>query len=757
MRFTKGTWALSVVLLFGLFVSSARVVTQPQGAEANADFFRSFLVTSLIATVMAWIAACKGPAAARRPWRWIAIAFTVLLAPQPLAVVVAVLYDGLPLWSIMAVLICRLVWGALLLVGILMFPMRPLSGQQRTRFAADIATVVGGGFVISWYFQLGPAVTTRQAGLDALTVIGFPIADLVLIFGLCALLMRNGVASFRGPLPIFLAGLAAFLVSDVIYAHDILMQGPMAWTTPLALVLNAGDLIMALAAGVHVRNPDAGSDIPPEESRSGVAYLPYAALLAGYTMLFVAAWQEGEIYPWSGLAAGVIVMTGAVVLRQVIALRENHRLVVHDHLTGLANRISADAALAAACRRQQQEGATSAILLIDLDGFKKINDTRGHEAGDALLAAFAAILKRTVRATDVAARVGGDEFVIVLDRPGSTDQAIAVARRILDAAAEPTRIGDVDIRINASVGVAMTETGVDAATVRHRADMAMYVAKRGGRNGIQLWHAELEDVAAADDVFETDLAAAVTAGQLRVHYQPLIELATGEISGVEALVRWEHPVLGMISPDRFIAVAERTGSIEQIGLWVIDQAAAQVRGWQRDLGRHLHLSVNLSPRQLIQPDLVDQIRARVAATGLNPRDLVLELTESALVHGTDAVAVLEDIRSLGIRIAVDDFGTGYSSLRYLTRLPVDILKLDRCFVAELNGEPEGSAVAEAVLRLARALHMVTVAEGIETAAQANELTLLGYDAGQGYHYSRPLPADAMESLLIQRSKVRPAS
>ncbi|MFI5936833.1 putative bifunctional diguanylate cyclase/phosphodiesterase [Actinoplanes sp. NPDC051494] len=748
---TRKSAVVVLALLGGLIVSAARLVTQPRGWEANADFYRAFAVTSLIVTVLTWVAAFRGSASARRPWRWIAVAFTVLLLPQPLPVIGAALDGAAPLWTIMTVLMSRLVWAPLMLAGILMFPMRRLSGQQRVRFGADIATVVGGGFVISWYFQLGPAVTSLHAGPDALVVIGFPITDLVLIFGLCALLMRNGVASWRGPLPIFLAGLTVYLAGDVIYAHDIL-QGPITWSTPLSLCLNGANLIMAAAAAVQAGKPVAGAAGTEERPGSAVAYLPYAALLAGYTMLLVAAVREGEIDPWGGLTAGVIVMTGAVVLRQFVALRENHRLVVHDHLTGLANRISADAALTAALRRHTDDGVASAILLIDLDGFKKVNDTRGHEAGDLLLTAFGEILKRTVRGSDVAARVGGDEFMVVLDRPGGPEQALAVARRILDATAEPVRAAGGDLMIRASVGVAMTDPGAGAATIRHRSDMAMYVAKRGGRQGVQLWHAGLEDAATADETFETDLAAAVELGQLRVLYQPLVRLSDDGIVGVEALVRWEHPTLGTIGPARFIPVAERTGVIEQIGLWVLEQATTQVRRWQLDLNQpRLYVSVNLSPRQLRQGGLVDRIRDRLTGSGLAARDLVLELTESALVNGPESVAVLEEIRDLGVAIAVDDFGTGYSSLRYLTRLPVDILKLDRCFVAELNGEPEGSAVAEAVLRLAKALHMAAVAEGIETAAQATELTLLGYDSGQGYHYARPQTAAAMAVLLARQT------
>ncbi|MEU4235907.1 EAL domain-containing protein [Actinoplanes sp. NPDC026619] len=739
-RFLRAHVMLVILGLVTLATVGLRIVAEPGGAAADAEFYRSYLITSVVTTTFSWIAAFRGPARMRRSWRWFAIAFTAMLLPQPFSVVMAATHQGhLPMSGVLAALVGRLAWAPLMLVGILLLPMNPLSGRQRTRFAADFTTIIGGGFVVSWYFQLGPALQHGRIGPDTLVVIGFPVTDLVLIFGVCALLMRNGLPSWRGPLPLFLAGLITYLAGDVTYAY-ILGRGPMSWSTPMSVTLNGADLIMAAAAAMHIRTP-AGETPPKESTRSGVAYLPYAALLAGYVMLLVAAAREDNFYPWSGLAVGVIVMTGAVVLRQVVAMRENHGLVVRDHLTGLANRLSIAPALEAAVRRDQETGVASAFLVIDLNGFKKINDTLGHEAGDAMLVSFADVLRATVRGSDVAARVGGDEFVVLLDRAGSAEQAVAVAQRILDrAAAEPTPI-------RASIGVVLTDPEADVATVRHRGDMAMYAAKRAGQTKPELWHPGLESAAGAADALDTELLAATAAGQLRVEYQPIVTLATGEITGMEALVRWDHPERGTLYPDAFIPAAERIGAIDAIGLWVLENAARQTRQWQQEFGRRLYVSVNLSPHQLRKPGVTDALLATLAGTGLDPHDLVLELTESALVHESEGAAVLEVLRRADIRIAVDDFGTGYSSLRYLTRLPIDILKLDRCFVSELNGEPQGSAVAEAVIRLAQALQLDTVAEGIEVPAQATELTLLGYRSGQGFHYDRPLTVAAMTERL----------
>jgi EAL domain-containing protein (putative c-di-GMP-specific phosphodiesterase class I) len=336
---------------------------------------------------------------------------------------------------------------------------------------------------------------------------------------------------------------------------------------------------------------------------------------------------------------------------------------------------------------------------------------------------------------------------------------MSVARRVLDAAAQPILIGSVELPIRASIGVALTDQAPDitGAMIQHRADMAMYAAKRDGRHDVHLWSPALQDEAADQDTLEGEMEAATAAGQLRVLYQPIVTLTTGEIVAAEALLRWEHPTRGLLYPDTFIPVAERTGAIEQMGLWVLNQAAVQISQWQRDFARPLYVSVNLSPLQLRQPDLVARVEHTLTAARLNPRDLVLELTESALVTENSGIAVLETLRRSGIRIAIDDFGTGYSSLRYLTSLPVDILKLDRSFVNELNGGPKGSAVAEAVIRLAQALALAldTIAEGIETYSQETELTLLGYRTGQGHHYARAMTATEMTQAL-RSSPVREA-
>ncbi len=416
----------------------------------------------------------------------------------------------------------------------------------------------------------------------------------------------------------------------------------------------------------------------------------------------------------------------------------------HDALTGLVNRAEFLRELALATAGG---GRGTAVLFVDLDGLKQVNDTLGHEAGDALIAAAAAMQHRGVLGADVVGRLGGDEFGVLLSGIGQPEHAVAVARRIHTEMDHPVTIAGQQVLVRASIGVA---TGPGAgADLLHRADVAMYAAKRHGTHGIQVYVEGLADPARPTATLEEDLRRALRGDQLRLHYQPLVSLDSGEITGLEALVRWAHPVRGLLGPQAFIPLAEQTGIIDELGQWVLDQACSQVRGWQRrtPAGRRLALCVNISPRQLDRADLAGQVAAILDRTGFDPTDLTLEVTEDALIDESTALPGLHELSALGIRIALDDFGTGYSSLRYLTQLPVNTLKIDRCFIAELNGTHTRSAVVEAVLRLAHALDLDTVAEGIETADQAAELTLLGCRTGQGFHFARPLPPDDLDAIL----------
>jgi diguanylate cyclase (GGDEF)-like protein/PAS domain S-box-containing protein len=418
----------------------------------------------------------------------------------------------------------------------------------------------------------------------------------------------------------------------------------------------------------------------------------------------------------------------------------------HDALTSLANRAELLRTLEAQLGASESDVA---VLYLDLDGLKQVNDTFGHVAGDALLVSLAGSLRRCVLGSDAVGRLGGDEFAVVLSVQ-SADQAIAVANRILADLARPVSFNNIVLRPRASIGIALS-AGAPLGTdeLLHRADTAMYHAKRDSGSRWQLYVEGMHDPSSSAITLEDDLRHAVDDGQLRLHYQPVVSLDSGELVGFEALVRWQHPTLGLLQPDDFIPLAEQTDLIDRIGTWVLFRACRHVRQWQQRItsGPRLTLSVNVSRRQLQSPSVVTAVLSTLEATGFAPTDLIMEIAESAVVDAEPLLAQMAALHEYGVRFALDDFGTGYSSLRHIARLPVDVLKLDDCFVTALDGTSQGSAVAEAVIRLGHILHLDTVAEGVESESQATELTLLGCRTGQGFHYSHALPPEQVDALF----------
>ena len=419
----------------------------------------------------------------------------------------------------------------------------------------------------------------------------------------------------------------------------------------------------------------------------------------------------------------------------------------HDPVTGLPNRRAFLAAMEQELLDCRAAERTVGVLYLDLDGFKKINDVLGHEVGDAVLAKLSELLRRCVLGGDIVGRLGGDEFAAVLRNVNLPEQAVAVARRILDALAEPLEIGRHHLRVNASIGIALAGSTRDlGASLLHRADLAMYTAKRRGTGGWVIHAPELE--ISSEAITRQDLLDAITDGQLRVQYQPIVELATGRAVAVEALVRWHHPRHGLVPPGEFLPAAEQNGAISAIGDWVAQQACRNLKRWRETIGPEDPFSVtlNVSPRQLELPGTTERLTAIFAATGVRVTDVIIEVAEGALV-APPARESLNALAGLGALVAVDDFGTGYSSLQYLIQLPIKTLKLDRSFTWQLNGSTLGSAIPSAVASLARTLQLDTVAEGVETPEQAAELLRLGYKFAQGFLYARPLNEDDVDLLL----------
>jgi diguanylate cyclase (GGDEF)-like protein len=427
-------------------------------------------------------------------------------------------------------------------------------------------------------------------------------------------------------------------------------------------------------------------------------------------------------------------------------------LAHHDELTGLANRAALQVALARAVEQARRHSRRVAVLFIDLDRFKIINDTLGHDAGDAVLKTVSTRLRESLRASDVIARQGGDEFVVVVEEFNSETDLAGVANKILDAFAQPLNLGGQEFLLTASIGIGTyPDDGRDAQGLMKAADMAMYRAKEAGKNNFQFYSPQMNSHSFERLALEAALKRALERGELLLHYQPKLDLATGRVAGVEALIRWQHPDMGLVSPLRFIPIAEETGLIAPIGSWVLVEACRQMKAWQvAGLGA-LSIAVNLSGRQFVQGALLEEVLAALRNTGLEPRHLELELTESTVMQNPErAAGVLAELAALGVSIAIDDFGTGYSSLAYLKRFPVSTLKIDRSFVMNLPDDPEDAAITRAVIALARSLKLKVVAEGVETARQRDFLSAHACDLAQGFLVGRPMPAEAFERFMREQ-------
>ncbi|MGP8121487.1 MAG: EAL domain-containing protein, partial [Xanthobacteraceae bacterium] len=424
-------------------------------------------------------------------------------------------------------------------------------------------------------------------------------------------------------------------------------------------------------------------------------------------------------------------------------------LATHDPLTGLPNRLMFNDLLDLSIKQAQRHDRQFAVLFLDLDRFKIINDSLGHAAGDHLLVEVSRRLKSCVRESDVVARLGGDEFVVILNEIDDRNQIAAIARKIL-AALDPTiAVNGLECRTTASIGIAHFPTdGGDGETLTKNADMAMYAAKEEGKNVYRFYSHQVRPPSVERLTLETHLRNALELDQFSLHYQPKLDVASGRLTGVEALLRWRHPELGDLAPMKFIPLAEETGLIIPIGRWVLHAACEQNMDWQRAGLQPLSMAVNLSPRQFLDANLLQHIDDALASTGMPPQLLQLEITESMVMQNVErAVTLLNEIRGRGVRLAIDDFGTGYSSMSLMKRFPIDTIKIDRSFVRDLAVNPQDRAIATAIIAMGRALGLTVVAEGVETAAQDAFLRQQMCDELQGYLFSKPLPPHEFSALL----------
>jgi diguanylate cyclase (GGDEF)-like protein/PAS domain S-box-containing protein len=482
------------------------------------------------------------------------------------------------------------------------------------------------------------------------------------------------------------------------------------------------------SAELPIRRAHRGETVREEEYRSD----------GGKRVLLVSALPMGA-------GAGALMVMHDVTARKGLEEELAHR-ALHDPLTALGNRALFKDRVAQAIGRHQREDRPFAVMLLDLDDFKTVNDSLGHAAGDDLLVALSARLKEQLRGSDTLARLGGDEFAVLIEGLRDGREAATTAERLLEALRLPFPIRGHDVIAHGSIGIAMGRDD-DVDSLVRDADVAMYLAKSRGKARYEFFEQGMQDLVVRRLEFRSELQKALDAEQFVLDYQPAVDLATGEAVGVEALIRWEHPADGRLAPDHFIGIAEESGLIVPIGAWVLMKATADAAQLSRRVPG-VDLSVNLSARQLRDPALLEHVRAALNASGLDPQRLILEITEHVLVEESERLtATLRDLRGLGVRIAIDDFGRGYSALSYLRRFPVDILKIDRAFVSQIGHHVNGGAEAEAIVALAKAFDIQTVAEGIEHDREWTALQAMGCDLGQGFLFARPQEITRLTALL----------
>ena len=651
---------------------------------------------------------------------------------------------------------------------------RRRAAKARTRESlADASIVAFGALAISWYFLMGAYATDPSVGtFGKLVNLAYPVLDLAVLF-----IVVEGLVFGTGRRPVhrlLAAAMVAMVVSD--FAYDVMVVHG---TYTVGSPVDAGWLLNYLLVGVAALHPSMAlrPDAVPADAMQVRRRLPLVAL-AGLTAPAILAADAllGSTSDVGPLAAISIVVFVLVVVRlwwmldhvggQASALEaalqvrealegELRERAFHDDLTGLANRALLHDRVGHALASVARGHGLVGVCFCDLDGFKTINDSLGHLTGDAVLVAAGKRIAGVVRPGDTVARLGGDEFAVLMEDLDDPAVAVAVAERVVSVLRQPVDVGDREVGLSVSVGVAVAGLSTTTEQLLSQADSAMYAAKAAGRGRLELFEPTMLDGTLERLEITSALSGALERGELFLEYQPQYCLADGTLEGFEALVRWRHPRLGLVAPMRFVPLAEETGHIVPIGRFVVEQACEQAARWAR-AGADLVMSVNLSGRQLTDPHLVDDVRTAVAVSGVDPARLVLEITESAVIADAGRVgAVLRELKSTGVRLAIDDFGTGYSSLTYLKQFPIDVLKIDKSFVDPLaDPSAEGEAFITTMVGLAHSLGMRTVAEGIEHADQRIQLAELGCDSAQGFLMSRPLGRDAASDLVDATARER---
>ena len=610
-----------------------------------------------------------------------------------------------------------------------------------SKSALDVLIVAAGLSAPLWEFVVRPAVMSGGSWPATVATLMYP----VMLTGLLAIALRLVfLTGFRGLPDVLLLGWVGGEFAANVFLGIATVNGTYSAFSPWFVFLFISWAFIGTLALIPV--PSTVPARPNGRSGYGRLVLMGSALLLPLASLHWVSDREATYALVVAAALTIAILTRlSMVTADLTELQDlsrdlEHR-ALHDALTGLPNRVLlADRIDNVLAQQVTGPGRAPALLLLDLDSFKSVNDTHGHEQGDLLLIAIAGAVLEACRAGDTVARLGGDEFAVLLPET-DLGQALRIAERIALSCATRRPLGDLMLSTTASIGLVLAD-GQDRSTLLRQADIAMYAAKARGGDGTAVFDVELHSELVARYHREVELRGAAARGELVLEYQPVMHLARNEMAGVEALVRWQHPVHGRIPPLEFIPLAEESGSIKQIGAWVLEQACRQALAWDAEhpLSPPLNVAVNVSPRQLVDDGLVEMVRNTLEQLAIDPARVTLEVTESALGGDTEMmIGKLDQLKALGVRLAIDDFGTGYSSLSFLRRLPVDILKIDKSFVDGIAREPEEWALTTAIVKLASSLGKQTLAEGIELGEQLAHLRALNCELGQGYLFDRPLP------------------
>ncbi len=776
--------------------------------------------------------------------------------------------------------------SVLLVVALLSFPLARRTQLERWKFGLDAAMVVAGGGTAIWYFSVRPLVASGESNLVVMALaVAYPLANLLVLLGITTVLLRKPTDGNRFAFGLLVCGVLTSVIADLTFNLVLVEMGgrSASWIDTVYMLC----YVMLIWSGeLYLRSPVPGANRPMARPRiQPLSPLPYLAVASTYGLL---VWTA--LHPWddpvSGLAFGALLVTALLVTRQLIAVRENVRLLTetaarqnearfrslvqhssdviivirpngqmrfvspsatrvlgydpselvgrpigsvlhpedtdrsaaflaeavrgpgvtgpvelrfrqpdgswlhteilatnllrdstvrgvvlntrdvserkrleeqlthqafHDPLTGLANRALFRDRVSHALALSHRQGHPITVLFLDLDDFKRINDSLGHAEGDRLLIAAGERFLCCARAVDSVARLGGDEFAILMEHVAGSDGRTELLDRLTTAMGHPFTLSGNQVQVTVSIGVATAGPGETADDLLRNAVVAMYVATRRGKGRAETYESRMYADVRERLEMEAALRGALDRNELTLHYQPIVALDSGTVKGVEALVRWEHPTFGHLMPQHFIPLAEETGLIVQLGGWVLGEACRQVQVWRATYPNlPLTVCVNISGRQLQGAGLPEYLGAALAQSNVDPSAVVLEITESVLMQQTESVLTrLRELKALGVRLAIDDFGTGYSSLSYLQRFPIDILKIAKPFVEEVGMGADRSALARAIIGLGDTLRLQTVAEGIERAEQRAALLQLGCMMGQGHLFARAMPADGIGRLLAQ--------